>query len=350
MSKILIIEDNAEVRENLKEILELSDYEVLTADDGKEGVEIALTEEPDLILCDVMMPKLDGFGVLNILRKKQQTADIPLVFLTAKTESDDFRRGMNLGADDYLTKPFMRDDLLRVVEFRLQKSERIKKRYDRKQSTWISFIDKDKGYAALKELAQQYEVRHFPRKEVLFTENKFPRNLLFIKKGKVKIYKTNNIGKELILNIQNEGQFIGYSSLVLDSTYNFSAATLEKSEIILIPKEDFLKKFFTDQHVTLFFTKTFAQNIVRKEEQLIDLAYYSVRKRVANALLFIHDKYNTPKGDGIHILREDLARLVGTAKESVIRMLTEFKDDGYIDIKSSHIYILNREELESIPG
>lgn len=350
MNKILVIEDNAEVRENLKEILELSDYEVITAEDGKEGVEMALEQEPDLILCDVMMPKLDGFGVLNILRKKRQTTDTPLIFLTAKTETDDFRRGMNLGADDYLTKPFMRDDLLRVVEFRLQKNERIKNRYDKQQNTWISFIDKDKGYAALKELSEQYEVRQFPRKEVLFTENKFPRHLLYIKKGKVKIYKTNNIGKELILNIQNEGQFIGYSSLVLDNPYNFSAATLEKSEIILIPKDDFLKKFFSDQHVTLFFTKTFAQNIARKEEQLIDLAYFSVRKRVANALLFIHDKYKTPPGEGMHILREDLARLVGTAKESVIRMLTEFKDDGYIDIKSSYIHILNREELENIPG
>ena len=105
MKKILVIEDNAEVRENLEEILELSGYEVLTAEDGKLGVEIALKEMPDLVLCDVMMPRLDGFGVLNILSKKSSTADIPFVFLTAKTEKSDFRRGMNLGADDYLPKP-----------------------------------------------------------------------------------------------------------------------------------------------------------------------------------------------------------------------------------------------------
>jgi len=128
MKKILVIEDNAEVRENLEEILELSGYEVLTAEDGKLGVEIALKEMPDLVLCDVMMPRLDGFGVLNILSKKSSTADIPFVFLTAKTEKSDFRRGMNLGADDYVTKPFYKDELLTVIETRLRKSEQIRKK------------------------------------------------------------------------------------------------------------------------------------------------------------------------------------------------------------------------------
>ena len=106
MKKILVIEDNGEVRENLEEILELSGYDVLTAEDGKVGVEKALTDPPDLILCDVMMPHLDGFGVLNILSKKSSTANVPFIFLTAKAEKSDFRRGMNLGADDYITKPF----------------------------------------------------------------------------------------------------------------------------------------------------------------------------------------------------------------------------------------------------
>lgn len=89
MKKILVIEDNLEVRENLQEILELSGYQVDVAEDGTVGVELALSEHPDLILCDVMMPRLDGFGVLNILSKRPETADIPFVFLTAKTEKDD---------------------------------------------------------------------------------------------------------------------------------------------------------------------------------------------------------------------------------------------------------------------
>ncbi|MCB0644427.1 MAG: response regulator, partial [Phaeodactylibacter sp.] len=97
MKKILVIEDNEDVRENLEEILELSNYEVYLAENGKKGVELALTHQPDLILCDVMMPELDGYGVLHILGKKPATSDIPFIFLTAKAEKSDFRKGMNLG-------------------------------------------------------------------------------------------------------------------------------------------------------------------------------------------------------------------------------------------------------------
>ncbi|MHC4378726.1 MAG: response regulator transcription factor, partial [Planctomycetota bacterium] len=141
MKKILVIEDNEEVRENLEEILELSGYQVTTAEDGKVGVEKALTNPPDLILCDVMMPHLDGFGVLNILSKKSATSNVPFIFLTAKTEKSDFRRGMNLGADDYVTKPFYKDELLDVIETRLEKSERLKKQFDKTEQGLTAFIN-----------------------------------------------------------------------------------------------------------------------------------------------------------------------------------------------------------------
>ena len=100
MKKILVIEDNQDVRENLAEILSLSGYEAITAENGKIGVEKAQKEDPDLILCDIMMPELDGYGVLHILSRQQKTADIPFVFLTAKAEKEDFRKGMSLGGDD----------------------------------------------------------------------------------------------------------------------------------------------------------------------------------------------------------------------------------------------------------
>ena len=104
---ILLIEDNAAMRDNIQEILELSDYKVFTAVNGKLGVELAKREKPDLIICDITMPELDGYGVLHILGKSDETAGIPFVFLTAKAEKSDFRKGMTLGADDYLTKPLM---------------------------------------------------------------------------------------------------------------------------------------------------------------------------------------------------------------------------------------------------
>jgi DNA-binding NarL/FixJ family response regulator len=123
MKKILIIEDEAEMRRNLATVLRLEKYQPLTAENGCRGLELAQKEEPDLILCDVMMPGLDGYGVLQALRQDPKLALIPFVFLTAKGEKDDLRSGMNLGADDYLTKPVGKSDLLRAIEARLHRSE-----------------------------------------------------------------------------------------------------------------------------------------------------------------------------------------------------------------------------------
>src|SRR3954452_2791740 len=123
MKKILLIEDNDEIRENTAEILELSNYKVFTASNGKIGVELAVEKKPDLIVCDIMMPVLDGYGVLMMLQKNSETQQIPFIFLTAKTERSDMRKGMQLGADDYITKPFEGSELLSAIEIRLKKAE-----------------------------------------------------------------------------------------------------------------------------------------------------------------------------------------------------------------------------------
>jgi len=122
MPKILIIEDEPSIRENLVEVLELEQFEPLAAADGPAGVELARRERPDLILCDVMMPGLDGHGVLRLLREDVSTARIPVVFLTARGEHADIRAGMNLGADDYLIKPVRVEDLLAAIEARLERA------------------------------------------------------------------------------------------------------------------------------------------------------------------------------------------------------------------------------------
>src|SRR6187549_3194841 len=106
MITILIIDDHNDIRENIAEILTLAGYATLTAENGKKGVEIAIKEKPSLVICDIMMPELDGYGVLHLMRKNPETEDIPFIFLTAKTERADFRKGMEMGADDFITKPF----------------------------------------------------------------------------------------------------------------------------------------------------------------------------------------------------------------------------------------------------
>src|ERR1035441_9605056 len=123
MKKILLIEDNSDTGAKIAEILELANYDVTTAPDGKEGVKHAQELVPDLIICDIMMPELDGYGVLHILGKDPKTARIPFIFLTAKAEKSDMRKGMNLGADDYISKPFDDTELLDAVEVRLKKND-----------------------------------------------------------------------------------------------------------------------------------------------------------------------------------------------------------------------------------
>src|SRR5215467_7599615 len=128
MKKILVIEDEPEMRRNITTLLKFYDYQPIAADDGWAGVEAARREMPDLILCDVMMPKMDGYGVLQTMKSDPALARIPFIFLTAKGEKDDLRGGMNLGADDYLTKPVANADLILAIETRLRRSEQQGKR------------------------------------------------------------------------------------------------------------------------------------------------------------------------------------------------------------------------------
>jgi DNA-binding NarL/FixJ family response regulator len=124
MKKILVIEDEPEMRRNIATLLRFHEYEPIEAENGRKGVELARREKPDLILCDVMMPELDGYGVIKALQQDAGLALIPFIFLTAKGDKDHLRSGMNLGADDYLTKPVANSDLVQAVEARLRRSQR----------------------------------------------------------------------------------------------------------------------------------------------------------------------------------------------------------------------------------
>jgi DNA-binding response OmpR family regulator len=122
MKKILIIEDEPSVRANILDLLSAEEFNAVAADNGATGVQLALSHRPDLIICDVMMPQLDGHGVLQALRQNPVTATIPFIFLTAKVDRSDLREGMSLGADDYVTKPFRPKELLQAINTRLAKT------------------------------------------------------------------------------------------------------------------------------------------------------------------------------------------------------------------------------------
>ena len=177
MKSVLVIDDNLEIRENTAEILDLAGYKIFTAENGKRGVEIALKEKPDVIVCDIMMPELDGYGVLHLIRKNEETEHIPFVFLTAKTERSDFRKGMEMGADDYITKPFEDIELLNAIEIRLKKAAVLDKKYAPSQEGINEFIKDVKNSGLINQLSGQYDVDSYSKKQTLYQETKRPRYL-----------------------------------------------------------------------------------------------------------------------------------------------------------------------------
>lgn len=346
MKKILLIEDNAEIRDNTSEILSLASYEVLTAENGKIGVDLAQREKPDLIVCDIMMPELDGYGVLHILSKKPETANIPFIFLTAKTEKTDIRKGMSLGADDYLTKPFDDTELLNTIEARLKKYEFRTKGYAGTSDGLDHFIQDAKKTLHLNELCKDKKVKALKKKGELFSENETPVSIFFLKSGSMKTYKAHPDGKELITNLYKAGDYFGFEPLLENQTYQESAVALEDSEVITIPKADFLTLLNGHPDVSAGFISLLCQKIAEKEKQLLHLAYNSVRQRTAEALLKV-SQITDPK-EKIFISREDLSKIVGTASESVIRVLSDFKDEGLIEIESGKIRVLHPNKLEKV--
>jgi CRP-like cAMP-binding protein/CheY-like chemotaxis protein len=349
MKSILVIDDNKDIRENTAEILDLAGYKTFTAENGKRGVDLAMKERPDVIICDIMMPELDGYGVLHLLKKNIETQDIPFIFLTAKTERSDFRKGMEMGADDYITKPFEDIELLNAIEVRLKKAELLSNKYPASPQGLNQFIKDVKDAGLMQQLADQYDVDSYNKKQTLYQEGKRPRFLFYVVKGKVKGIKTHEDGKEYITDLFSEGDFIGYPALIEDKNYDDSAIILEEAEIMQIPRDDFHHMVFGDLNIATKFIRIITQNVKEKEERLLSLAYSSLRKRVAKALVDIHAKFNvTGENKPIEISREDIAHYVGTATESLIRTLSDFKAEKLIEIKEGKISIINLEKLKHL--
>jgi CRP-like cAMP-binding protein len=346
MKSILVIDDNPEIRDNTAEILELAGYKTFTAENGKQGVDIAIREKPSVIVCDIMMPELDGYGVLHLVRKNVDTQGIPFIFLTAKTERTDFRKGMEMGADDYITKPFDDIELLNAIETRLKKVEILDQKYASSPQGVNQFFKDVKDSGFLTNLADNFEMESYNKKQTLYQEGKRPRHLYFLSKGKVKGFRNHPDGKEYITDLFSAGDFIGYSALIEDKNYDDSAVILEDAEIMQIPKEDFLKMIFSDITIAAKFIRIITQNVKEKEERLLNLAYSSLRKRVAKALVDIDAKFGGNKP--FEILRDDIAHYVGTATESLIRTLSDFKAEKLIEIKEGKISITNVDKLKNL--
>jgi len=342
--KVLIIEDNNDIRENVVEILELAGYQVFAANNGKTGVEMAQQNMPDIILCDIMMPELDGYGVLYLVNKNPAMAAIPFIFLTAKAERVDLRKGMEMGADDYLTKPFDDMDLLNAIESRLKKKETQEKFYSSTLDHLSNLVSKNNGLAELKKVIQERKVRHFKKNQVLYYEGDRGNGLYIVLNGKIKTVKLAEDGRELMTGIFTPDQYLGVQAMLAGEPYSDTATALEDSSLCIIPKEqlDELLNLYPD--VARQFIKLLATDIREKEEQLLQLAYHSVRKRMAEAIVKLVN--GDKEANSFKISREDLAAMAGMATETVSRTLSDFKDEGLIDKKGSMISVLNLQKLE----
>lgn len=348
--KILVVDDNTDIRENIAEILELAGYDTITAENGKRGVELAVDTHPDLIICDIMMPELDGYGVLHLLKMKPETINIPFVFLTAKTDRGDWRKGMEMGADDYITKPFENIDLLRAVEARLKKLDIVQAKYEAGEKGANEFIRELNVSGLLPLDPEQYDATTLQRKMLLYNEGKRPRFLYYVRSGKIKTFKLHQDGKEYVTNLYGTGDYIGHMALLENANYDDTAEALEEAEVTSIPREDFLQAIFNDMTIATKFIRLISKEVKEKEDRLLHLAYDSLRKRVAKALMDIHQKFSKEQtvADHIQIPREDIARYVGTATESLIRTLSEFKSEKLIEIKDGKILVLEIEKLKNL--
>lgn len=345
MKTILLIEDDAFIRENTAELLTLAGYAVRTAENGKLGVELALAAPPYLVVCDIMMPVLDGYGVLQIFNQNAHLAGVPFLFLTAKTERTDQRRGMELGADDYLTKPFSETELLYAISGRLARFQHLKPDYDLRTGGLGEFLDDARAVGQLEGLSADRRAHAVRRKQDIYNEGDEPARVYFVQTGRVKTVKTTDSGKELITGLYGPGEFFGYLALLEHTTHGDSAVALDDAELIYIPADDFRQLLLRNREVGQQFIRLLAGQVREREQQLLAMAYDSIRRRVADTLLHLHAQTGADPAASIQLARDDMAAMVGTAPESLIRTLSEFNHSGLIELTPKNIRVLEPEKL-----
>lgn len=351
MKTILLIEDDTALRENTAELLELSDYKVITSPNGKVGIAKAKKEKPDIIVCDIMMPEVDGYGVLEALSHDLGTNQIPFIFLSAKTEHKEIRKGMDLGADDYLTKPFDEEELLSAIESRLAKAQLIANILE-ERSIPSNEIQSKEGLRNLHELKNffddQGEISEYKKGESIYTEGEHSNKVYLILKGVIKSHKMDESGKELITALYKEDDFLGFTSFIDSTPYQESATAVEDSELAGISKNSLKEILEKSNNISLELMELLTDNLSDIKEQLLQMAYSSVRKKTAQTILQFAEILNKKPEESIKISRNDLASVAGIATESLIRTLSSFKKDGLIEIEGRNIRILDLSGLHIV--
>lgn len=348
MKKVLFIEDDTVVRENTAELLELNDYEVVTASNGRAGVEMAKKEMPDIIVCDIMMPEMDGYGVLQSLAENEDTNLIPFIFLSAKTEHKDIRRGMELGADDYLTKPFEEEELISAIESRLAKVAILRKMGSKTSSMPRAEDSQMNSLDDLRDFVRQYDLQTFKSGQTIFEEGTQNSFFYLVDRGVVKTHRMDENGKDLITALHKEGDFFGNMSFNRPLAYDEYATAMEETRVYAISKDDFKDILSRNSKISLDLIEVLGENLSGVKEQLLEMAYGSVRRKTARTILLFSQRIRRFPTQSIRISRSDLASVAGMASETLIRTLSDFKKEGLIEIEGRNIKIINLEALKQI--
>ena len=347
MKKVLLIEDDMALRENTAELLELSNYEVTTAPNGRIGIDLAIANPPQIVVCDIMMPEVDGYGVLEALSSNPSTSHIPFIFLSAKTEHKEIRKGMDMGADDYLTKPFEEEELISAIESRIAKAtilnnilkeEPVAKEEDslRSLNELKNFFDDEGG-----ELS-------FSKGASIYKEGEHSNMIYLILKGVVKTHKMDENGKELITGLLKADDFLGFTSFIENIAYLESATAIDDTIVVGVSKNELKEVLEKSKNVSLELMELLTDNLAEVKGQLLQMAYSSVRKKTAQTILQFAVILNKKPEEGIKIARNDLASVAGIATESLIRTLSGFKKEGLIEIEGRNIRLIDVEGLEMI--
>lgn len=348
MIKVLLIEDDSVLRENIAELLELSDFEVLTAPNGKLGLKSININIPDIIVCDIMMPEVDGFEVLNKVSKNSKTKHIPFIFLSAKTEHQDVRKGMNLGADDYITKPFTEDELLSAIKSRLAKASILR---DKEQNNVNNYSEKDEliNLNDLKNFFDDYgDEFTFNKGDIIYREGDHSNFIYLITKGAVKCHKLDTKGKELATSLYKEDDLFGYTSFTHNLPHKETATAIKKTKLVgfsILQLSEILKN---NNKLAIALIDHLTDDLSHFKDQLLEMAYSSVNKKTANTILQFAEKINRRPNDPIKISRNDLASVAGIATETFIRTLTSFKNQGLIKSEGRNIVVLDIDGLKQI--
>ncbi len=339
VTTILLIESPEPRPDNTAAMLALAGYAVLPAADGKREVELARSAAPDLIICDVTPPELDGLGVLHMLHQDPATTSIPFLFLTAKAAREDVERGMSAGADDDLTNPCEATVLLAAIAMRLGKHA----------APLSTSGEAPAGLPALHSGLAAH-LKSYRKKHVLFLEGDIPHSMYWLRHGAAKTDKTDKTdksGNEYSMELGQAGDFMGYADLLAATDCSALAMLPEDGTVGVLPRQDFFALLAQHSDGARHFSLLLAQTRAARERQLLHQAYQSVRQRLSQALLHVAQTLQplAHLDHGTAVSREDLAALVGASKETVSRMLSDFRAQGLVEITGHHIIIMDAARL-----